>query len=402
MLQPKYIKQAKLLQKGVQKFLKYKADIISGEKLAEIQSEADAFDAAVKNRDKEQVKALADKLTKVCQKAVPESSSSGVRENLEVIFVAIVIAVGIRAYFLQPFKIPTGSMQPTLNGIVGYDMKDSSEYKYPSAPQRAWERIVSGRKHFNVTMEEDGELIEIVEKTKAKFFTYTEFHFQNPALDFNISSPLKTLIAGEDFGLGQLIPIKQDPNTRMYSLDRRRKTIIPKGTVLVKGYMETGDQVLVDKMSYHFRTPRRGEVYVFNTRNISAISVQRQTDMSGRTEDVSQHYIKRLVAVPGDTVSAKDGRLYIDGALATEPGIVRVGTDENYKPGYTSQHAPQYDIINGVKLRDTYGAMDYWSMGDNSGNSSDSRYWGPVPEPNLVGPALLVYWPFNSHWGLIK
>jgi signal peptidase I len=44
----------------------------------------------------------------------------------------------------------------------------------------------------------------------------------------------------------------------------------------------------------------------------------------------------------------------------------------------------------------------YFAMGDNSYNSFDSRWWGPVPEENLVGRGLFVYWPFNWHWGLIR
>ena len=44
----------------------------------------------------------------------------------------------------------------------------------------------------------------------------------------------------------------------------------------------------------------------------------------------------------------------------------------------------------------------YFALGDNSYNSYDSRYWGPVPEENLVGRGLFVYWPFNQHWGLIR
>jgi signal peptidase I len=47
-------------------------------------------------------------------------------------------------------------------------------------------------------------------------------------------------------------------------------------------------------------------------------------------------------------------------------------------------------------------AHGYFALGDNSYNSYDSRYWGPVPEENLVGRGLLVYWPFNHHWGLIR
>jgi signal peptidase I len=47
-------------------------------------------------------------------------------------------------------------------------------------------------------------------------------------------------------------------------------------------------------------------------------------------------------------------------------------------------------------------AHGYFALGDNSYNSYDSRYWGPVPEENLVGRGLFVYWPFNRHWGLIR
>ena len=50
----------------------------------------------------------------------------------------------------------------------------------------------------------------------------------------------------------------------------------------------------------------------------------------------------------------------------------------------------------------TLGKEQYWAMGDNSYNSSDSRYWGPVPERNLVGPALFCYFPFGRNWGLIR
>ncbi|MEM0897278.1 MAG: hypothetical protein AAGJ79_10360, partial [Verrucomicrobiota bacterium] len=88
--QPKYIKQARLLQKGVKKFLKYKEDILSEEKRSKIDAASAEFDAAVDARDKKRVKETAEALTKVCEKAVPQHKNTALRENVEVIFVAFV------------------------------------------------------------------------------------------------------------------------------------------------------------------------------------------------------------------------------------------------------------------------------------------------------------------------
>ncbi len=384
MFKPKFVKQGLLLQKGVKKFLHYKEDIIPEPALENIRVQSEAFDAALKARDKDAVKVEADKLTKVCQKSVPNYRNSHIQENIEVIFVAIVIAVGIRAYFLQPFKIPTGSMQPTLNGIIGYDMTGDQNYESPGFLGKFWEKVTRGRTYLDVVLKEDGVLTGVEEVTVAKFFTYTDLHFKNPAQDIRLKAPIGKL---PELGFQRRL------NVPLGSLNNKdwvlsRPTPLKAGSVIARGYVDTGDQVLVNKFSYHFRQPKRGEVFVFNTRGIEQITPRNSLEPS-------QHYIKRLAGVPGDRLEVYPNDLRINGKTAEEPGFQRVMTDPAYAPGYGEMPG------RAVELSATPGRKEYFAMGDNSMHSSDSRMWGTVPEENVVGPALLVYWPFIPHWGLI-
>ena len=181
--------------------------------------------------------------------------------------------------------------------------------------------------------------------------------------------------------------------------------------VIARGYVDTGDQVLVDKVSYHFRAPKRGEVFVFSTKNIKGIEVPE--------EQGSQHYIKRLVGVPDDKLDVGNprdvtaggpaaGELFINGVRATEAGMVRV-MDEYPKTHEKTHFGYEYNLQSNRRTRkgpynhfDLRGKREYVAMGDNSHNSADSRSWGTVPEVNVVGPAFVVYWPFAHHWGFIR
>jgi signal peptidase I len=71
------------------------------------------------------------------------------------------------------------------------------------------------------------------------------------------------------------------------------------------------------------------------------------------------------------------------------------------KPPYRG-YGPGHDYLADPNRWFTVPLNGYFALGDNSYNSFDSRYWGPVPEENLVGRGLLVYWPFYPHWGLIR
>jgi signal peptidase I len=118
------------------------------------------------------------------------------------------------------------------------------------------------------------------------------------------------------------------------------------------------DRILVNKFLYHFRPPHVGEIVVLRPPN-----------------DPTRNYIKRVVAVAGQTVHIMKGRVYVDGRPLREP-YLHVATTGEYGP----RRVPAHDIF---------------VLGDNRGNSEDSRFFGFVPDRNVVGEAVLIYWPLG-------
>jgi signal peptidase I len=281
-------------------------------------------------------------------------------------------------------------MQPTLNGIVGYPLSEE-EYaeRKPNFAAKWWDIAFAGRKFVNETMDEDKTLEAVVTGTRFKFFQFTRLIFTD-----GTHKELKVPLGALRGGLGFRFTFQHE--ARRHGTGNRSipdgSQVLPvelkKGQVIARGYVDTGDQVLVDKISYHFRSPRRGEVFVFSTKDISGISVP--------LEQGSQHYIKRLVGVPGDQLEVRGGELFVNGARATEPGMVMVMEE------YPESHKATHGGYEGSYSFDLTGKREYVAMGDNSRNSADSRSWGTVPEVNVVGPAFVVYWPFAHHWGRIR
>jgi signal peptidase I len=126
-----------------------------------------------------------------------------------------------------------------------------------------------------------------------------------------------------------------------------------------------GDRVLVNRLVYHFHPPRRGDVIVFHP--------------PGKPD--SDPFIKRVVAVAGDTIAVHDGQLYVNGETRDEPYVKEYPIDGDY---------PETKIASGY----------VWAMGDNRNNSGDSRVFGPVPLGNIMGRAFAVYWPVKHMGGL--
>jgi signal peptidase I len=178
------------------------------------------------------------------------------------------------------------------------------------------------------------------------------------------------------------------PGVRL-SLNREVK----KGDHLVHFDILTGDQLFVDRVSYHFSRPKVGQGFVFRTENIPGIGAE-------------QYYIKRLVGTPGDVLEIKQPVLYRNGTPIS--GSRAFGFNERAESpyrGYFNANAAhgagttggiQY-LLPGEEL--TVPPDSFFALGDNSASSSDGRYWGFVPEKDAIGRPLFIYYPFTRRWG---
>src|SRR6266700_6265623 len=363
MFAPRYIKHSKLLLRHAQKFLRYKRDIMDTETYDLIGADIRRLQAALRQRDRKQIECRAEELDAKLHQLTPVTWESHWRENCEVILVAIVVAVGIRSYFLQPFKIPTGSMQPTLNGIVGHP----SMAPAPNILRQIGEFIFLGRNYINVVSREDDQIFEITPKKILFFFTFSRLICQR-----------------------QNFLVYASPETLSHDFSVFPGRICHRGEVIARGAIDTGDQVFVDKCSYNFVKPHNSDVFVFRTNNIPAI---RPDPVGG-----PPFYIKRLAGLPDDVLRIDPPFLYINGEKAKGYGFERVMSARPPYRGYAFGH----EYLSKPDQKYTVPRKGYFALGDNSYNSFDSRYWGPVPLENLVGRGLFVYWPFYPHWGVIR
>jgi signal peptidase I len=363
MFTSRHVKHSRLLLRHARKYLRYKDDRLNASDREQIVTGMKSLRDALRQKDRERIHSTADALDKMLHRLTPVTWESHWRENCEVILVAIVVAVGIRSYFLQPFKIPTGSMQPTLNGIVGHP----STQPAPNILRQIADFVVLGRNYINVVSREDDQVLEIVPKKVLFFFTFSRLICRRQ--NFLVYAPPDTL--GHDFNVFA-------------------GRICHRGEVIARGAIDTGDQVFVDKCSYNFVKPHNGDVFVFRTDNIPAI---RPDPLTG-----PPFYIKRLAGLPGDSLRIDPPFLYLNGKKAEAYGFKRVMAAKAPYRGY----ALGRDYLSQPNQTFTVPRNGYFALGDNSLNSFDSRYWGTVPLENLVGRGLLVYWPFHPHWGLIR
>ena len=149
------------------------------------------------------------------------------------------------------------------------------------------------------------------------------------------------------------------------------RAFVVQGFWIPSGSMEPSLQIGDRLLAHKFFNVDRGDVFVFKY-----------------PLDPEKDYVKRVIGLPGDVIRVEDKRVYVNGELLDEPYVVH------------------RDTLIRSDVRDQYGPVtvppdSLFVMGDNRDSSADSRYWGFVPEENLVGEAFIVYWPLGR-LGLIR
>ena len=387
------VRQASELASHVEKLFRAQRDILSVQAVAALDTALGKMKTAIASDSSSEVlrKEMSD-LETSANKWLKPFPNAGIRENIEVLLVAVAVAMAIRTFFVQPFKIPTGSMQPTLYGVTTNGFHNDPDAQLPSLPSRIYEALAHGTFYHDVKAEADGQVVTI-QPPKGFGINFRTVVVQYA--DRPMPTPITIWFAPDE-----------EPGRPMFQVYSELYEGKPfkKGESIIKYAEVTGDHLFVDRVTYNFRHPSRGEIIVFKTKGIEGLNQ-------------NQFYIKRLVGLPGDRMSIGDDRhVRIDGVRldASTPHF-------EFVYGFNPKTPPQADHysghVNGSMLHQllplysppqyfytatnefTVEPKRYVVFGDNTMNSQDSRYWGSLPEDNLIGKSWFVYGPISSRFG---
>lgn len=351
-------------------------------------------------------------------------------ENVEFFLVAAIVILGIRTYFVQPFKIPTNSMWPTYFGMTAENFPPGSPA--PNVLDRAFRFAAFGAVGRTMIAPKSGEVsvpllrlttgdyeIPFTKKPGRKWFIiptvvkeYTFMVDGEPAtvqlpedfgdiefndLVFNTFYPNKAALDAqvskmEAAGRVEEVSMQRDQKGGFYmALLVPMGRTVRAGDPILRFDVLAGDQLFVDRISYQFMRPQVGQGFVFRTDHIPEI--ERQYG--------DQYFVKRLIGGPGDKVEIRQPMIYRNGAPITGAKAFTLNADKTppYRGYFNATHDDErYQMLYpGQQI--TVPDDGYLAMGDNSHDSFDGRYWGFVPKKDVIGRPIFIYFPFTKRWG---
>jgi len=345
------------------------------------------------------------------------------RDWVEMFLVVAALVLAFRTFFFQPFKIPTSSMQPTLFGITHENLINDDTRQVPGKAVRVanWFR---GETWYHLKAEGHWKLLSVSPPSKAgltKPYGSIKLTFEDPD---NPSSPdIVRTVWYTWFDNPPYIVTHHGSRQTITSLIRIldnqdvanmiSKVEFNQGEDVFKFKVKTGDHLFVNRITYNFRNPRRGDIAVFTIKKSDVI-----TPLSGSTTQLQENemfYIKRLVALGGEQVSiGKDRHLKINGQRLTSADrgfefVYSHNTNKNAKHSVYSGHEPVnifwddnkfiYENKSGISITNV-PKNHFLMFGDNTFRSLDSRVWGAIPKKNVIGISSFVYWPpFSPRFG---
>ena len=365
-------KEIKHLRKFVNGILASDDDILYPKEKIELKSISDKL-MALKYEGHEKAQAeYVDLLTRYT-KIAPVKKFKIIREYAEIIVVALTVAFGIRALYLQPFKIPTSSMQPTLFGIH-YVEKDA----VPKTVPQPVNYLLYSTQRAKAVIEKEGKL-EGFFPPYNKFLIFPWTSMMIGDVKYNLPGDVHK-VAEYCFNKYMEVP-----------------TSFPVGYTICNGWLSEGDHLFVNRLAYHFMEPKRSDIVVFST-------VGLKSDSNGEPlSNVGYYYVKRLVGMPGDTLKITDKELFVKVKGETEFKPITDFNIEAFNRIYSNKGGYQGYLPVGRLSADNEVVVpdkNYFMLGDNTLWSADSRYWGFVPRTNIVGKASFVFWPFTRRFGI--
>lgn len=341
-------------------------DILSAEEKALFDAELEALQNAPAGKAPEREAAA--KLSAISRRGT-------VGDWLDLFLVVGAVAFGLRALYFQPFRIPTGSMQPTLYGVHYV-----SEKRFGSpflGKSKLTDAALYAARRVEVISPADGKL----DKTSLSYLSSGFF--------------------GETgFSIGDApLSVSGDPGKVIDFLRLDPEKVYRKGETIGKGFISLGDHLFVERFSIYFSEPSRGDVIVFTTNDL--------IDETGTPViEGGYFYIKRLAGMPGDTLKIVDDQLWVKPAGSKEfnriqdiaPRFKKVYSGRGGYHGHISNMGAGV-FANGGEYK--VPANSYFMLGDNSLFSKDSRFFGSVPRRNIMGRAFFVFWPFSRRFGVV-